>query len=52
MPCSSYKYMWDDSEICYRQDDDERPHGYGTCYCQGDETYCPLPYEDEDEEIL
>ena len=51
MPCSSYKYKWDDSEVCYMQPDDESIHGYGTCYCQGDETHCPLPYDDEVEEI-
>jgi len=52
MPCGSYKYKWDDSEICYRQDDDKSIHGYGFCYCQGDETHCSLSYEDEAEEIL
>jgi len=53
MPCGSYEYRWDGSEICYRKTDDESIHGYGSCYCQGDETHCLLPYdEDEDEEVI
>ena len=51
MACSSYKYMWDEYDVCYRKSDDKSPHGYDSCYCQGDRSHCPLP-DEVDEEIL
>lgn len=52
MSCNSYKYMRDEYEVCYRKPDEESPHGYDSCYCQGDSSHCPLPGDDEGEEIL
>lgn len=50
MPCSSYKYMHDEYEICYRKPNDECPHGYDSCYCQGDKSCCSLSEFDKEEE--
>lgn len=51
MSCGSYKFCSDEYEVCYRKPDDDVPHGYEACYCQGDTTHCPLNGSDTYEEF-